>query len=86
MSAGTLQGTRGLAGSEFLMDNRQVVTKPMAQNEITLMLSVARLQLLEKACEMRRSGETQRSNWLVLMANKLRETMEEVSRHLQGGR
>ncbi len=68
------------------MDNRQVVEKPMAQDRVTLMLSVARLQLLEKACEMRLSGETQRSNWLVLMANRLRETMEEVSRQLQGGR
>ncbi len=67
------------------MDNRQVVKKPMVQDEITLMLSGARLQLLEKACEMRRSGETQRANWLVLMANKLRETTEQVNRQLQGG-
>ena len=67
------------------MDIRQVVNKPMVQDEITLMLSGARLQLLEKACEMRRSGETQRANWLVLMANKLKETMQEVNRQLQGG-
>jgi hypothetical protein len=73
-----------LAGSEFPMDNQQVAEKPMVQDEITLMLSGARLQLLEKACEMRRSGQTQRANWLVLMANRLRETMEEVNRRLQG--
>jgi len=35
---------------------------------------------------MRRSGQTQRANWLVLMANRVRETMEEVNRQLQGGR
>jgi len=67
------------------LDNEQAVKKPMAQDEITLMLSSARLQLLEKACEMRRSGQAQRANWLVLMANRLRETMEEVNRQLQGG-
>ena len=54
----------------------EAVKKPMVQDEVTLMLSGARLHLLEKACEMRRCGEAARANWLVLMANKLTETLK----------
>ncbi len=72
-------------GVEFRQDNEQMVGTRLKADEVSMMLSGARLQLLERASEMRRCGEAARANWLVLMANRLRETIEEVNGRLQRG-
>jgi hypothetical protein len=57
----------------------------MKRDEVAMMQSIARLQLLEKASEMRYSGQLLRANWLVRMANTLREAIEEINRRRQQG-
>jgi len=57
----------------------------MTPDEVARMQSIARLHLLEKASEMRYSGQLLRANWLVRMANRLREAIEEINRRRQQG-
>jgi hypothetical protein len=57
----------------------------MKRDEVAMMQSIARLQLLEKASEMRYCGQLLRANWLVRMANTLREAIEEINRRRQQG-
>jgi len=57
----------------------------MKRDEVAMMRSIARIHLLEKASEMRYSGDLVRANWLVRMANTLREAIEEINRRQQQG-
>jgi len=57
----------------------------MKPDEVAMMQSIARLHLLEKASEMRYAGHLLRANWLIRMANSLREVIEELNRQRQQG-